>query len=907
MACLDAESIAELLSEPSDPVARAAFADHAAACESCHAVVDVLFDHTQAARSTASAPDVPSTIDRYVVRRTLGAGGMGVVYVAHDPELDREVAIKMLRRGVAAARLRREAQSLARRSHPNVVAVHDVGEHDGQVFVAMALVDGVDLRQWLRAPRETREILRALRDAGRGIVAAHTAGLIHRDLKPDNIFISASGEVRVGDFGLARDAGDEDGVSLEGTPAYMPPEQAEGRATERSDQFSFCVTAFEALHGKRPFGGATLDELVANVNAGRIAEVRSLDARVDRALRRGLAADPAERFASMSDLLRELEPRSRRGTWLAATGVLAVGAAVATTVMLTRANTKTSPEEQCAAAGTPAWNSLTRGAVEAALRAQGNTPDAVTEITKRLDRYATTWTDVRRAACLAQATGQLTPVQATARIACLETRKTAFEVTAQSLIDTPGDITLIWRRTNGIPAPVSCNSDDAIRLSSATAEHQELMRELAVAASSDGGNIYGKAIAAVAAKAAKTTDLSARLEVALVQASDAVENKRLLEADAALEVARPLVEQLGVGSARVRAFALTARSYCLQGRDEEANHFLAIASAGAQRLRESEAEAEMDELFLARTECMYRRRQMTELVPLLVERIEYVRRRYGHDGPEEADLRQRLGLAYYDVNRPDDGARETAAARRIFLRFTNANEAEAMAAYGAGIEALQAGDLDGALAHDRRAIELFAAIHSAELGQVLAGYGLNLDLAQDRRAAIDTYSQAIDMLPDDSPEELIRATRVESVAARGHDRMLLGEYDSAIIDLQAAIVTAEKLHRTDLVVEVQLSLGRAWVEKGELDRAIRILRPAIDKYPHMPTASSWRTAPARFAYARALWESGDRATARTAARIAEKEVADNLVAMRTNPLAAKLVPIAEATLATIEKWRDEHP
>ncbi len=905
MACLDAEAIAELLSEQSDPSARAAFADHAAACESCHAVALVLFERTQTTARSSSDPDLPSTIDRYVVRRKLGAGGMGVVYVAHDPELNREVAIKMLRPGVAASRLRREARSLARLSHPNVVAVHDVGEHDGQVFVAMALVDGVDLRQWLRETRETREIRRVLRDAGRGIVAAHTAGLIHRDLKPDNIFIASSGEVRVGDFGLARDS-DEDGASLEGTAAYMPPEQAEGHATERSDQFSFCVTAFEALYGQRPFAGANLEELVANVNAGRIVEVRSIDARVDRALRRGLAADPAQRFDSMSDLLRELEPRSRRGLWLAAAGVLVVGAAVATTVILRRGDAVATAEEQCASAGEPAWNALTRGAVEAALRAQGNTPDAVTEITKRLDRYATTWTHVRRDACLAQARGLLAPAQATARTACLETRKTAFEVTAESLIDVPADITVIWRRTNSIPAPASCNSDDALRLSSGTTEHQALMRELAVAASSDGGNIYGKAIAAVAAKAAKTTDLPARLEVALVQASDAVENKRLIEADAALEVARPLVEQLDVGSTRVRAFALTARSYCLQGREEEANHFLAISIAGAQRLRESEAEAEMDELFLARTECMYRRRQMTELVPLLVDRIEYVRRRYGHDGPEEGDLRQRLGLVYYDMNRPDDGARETTTARRIFMRFTNANEAEAMAAYGASIEALQAGDLDGALAHDRRAIELFAAIHSADLGQVLAGYGMNLDTAQDRRAAIVAYSQAIDLLPEDSPEEPIRAKRAETVAARGHDRLLLGEYDSAILDLQAAIGAGEKLHRTDLVVEVQLSLGRAWVEKGEFERAVRILRPSLEQYPHMPTASRWRTGSTRFAFARALWATGDRANARTAAELAEKEVAITVEGARGTPLNTRFVPLAEAMLATIEKWRDEH-
>jgi serine/threonine protein kinase len=145
-------------------------------------------------------------VGRYVLRERLGAGGMGEVYAAYDPELDRKVAVKLLHRGVGdlgTDRLRREARTMARLSHRNLVAVHDVGEHEGQLVLAMELVDGGTLRGWVTG-KPWPDMLRVYLDAGRGLAAAHQAGVIHRDFKPDNVLIGSDGRVAVGDFGIAR-------------------------------------------------------------------------------------------------------------------------------------------------------------------------------------------------------------------------------------------------------------------------------------------------------------------------------------------------------------------------------------------------------------------------------------------------------------------------------------------------------------------------------------------------------------------------------------------------------------------------------------------------------------------------------------------------------------------------------
>jgi hypothetical protein len=302
---------------------------------------------TEPPRATPGAVPVLAAgtqVGRYRIKATLGAGGMGVVYRAEDPELGRDVALKLLRGDRAGpdeeTRLVREGRALARVSHPNVITVHDVGTHDGKVFVAMELVDGTSLRRWLTdRPRSLADVLAALAAAGRGLAAAHDAGLVHRDFKPDNVLVGRDGRVRVTDFGLARrdrptlepsperseqprvDVSGELQLTQEGalvgSPAYMAPEQLAGAHVDaRSDQFGFCVTLYEALYGTRPFAGRNLFELEDNVSHGRVAPAAA-GSRVPAGLRaialRGLAVRPGDRFPSMEHLIAALGRSRARG------------------------------------------------------------------------------------------------------------------------------------------------------------------------------------------------------------------------------------------------------------------------------------------------------------------------------------------------------------------------------------------------------------------------------------------------------------------------------------------------------------------------------------------------------------------------------------------------------------------
>ncbi|MDB5214447.1 MAG: Serine/threonine kinase [Myxococcaceae bacterium] len=256
-------------------------------------------------RAATEADAPPAAIGRYVVLAPVGAGGMGVVYAAYDPKLDRKVAIKLLRTRAGnddtsqgeQRKLMLEARTMARVSHPNVLVVHDVGSHDGQVFLVADFVDGGTLRAWLaREKRSLDAILGVMVQAARGLAAAHKAGLVHRDFKPDNVLVSRDERVYVADFGLtcatpAPGGGDRPagGYVTAGTPAYMAPEVKLGvEADARSDQYSFCVTLQQATASD-----STLPE-----------ELRAV-------LRRGLAEQAAARFASMDEVIAALSPRAR--------------------------------------------------------------------------------------------------------------------------------------------------------------------------------------------------------------------------------------------------------------------------------------------------------------------------------------------------------------------------------------------------------------------------------------------------------------------------------------------------------------------------------------------------------------------------------------------------------------------
>jgi eukaryotic-like serine/threonine-protein kinase len=299
----------------------------------------------------AVRPDMPMgvRVGRYITTGVLGRGGMGVVYAAHDPVLRRPVALKLLHSAhpTSAGRLIREAQALARLSNPHVVAVYDAGEYDGdQVFIAMQHVDGQDLATVLAQRRPSRaQILDWFIAAGRGLAAAHAAGLVHRDFKPANVLLDRSGNVAVTDFGLAREvladgqARQTNIAAPSGTPAYMSPEQHSMQpASQASDQFSFCLALWEALFAQHPFVAGSRDALsivelgCAIVDAPLIPppQLGDVPGRVAEALARGLERQAAARWPSMPALLAALAPtpRLRRGPILIA-GLVGAGMATA--------------------------------------------------------------------------------------------------------------------------------------------------------------------------------------------------------------------------------------------------------------------------------------------------------------------------------------------------------------------------------------------------------------------------------------------------------------------------------------------------------------------------------------------------------------------------------------------------
>ena len=340
------------------PAAFAEIEAHIDSCDHCRKVVAaaVTADGNLAVGTTPPA-EKPlaegSVASRYVVDTLLGKGGMGSVYLARDMTLGREVALKVHRAGSGGDRLHREAVAMAKLAHPNVVTVFEVTSIEDRLCVAMEYVRGTTLRGWLSAePRSWRDTVDLLLDAGEGLAAAHDAGLVHRDFKPENVLVGDDDRPRVGDFGLARVGASQErapsastapsSAALEklstpmtvtgtvlGTPAYMAPEQLAGEVVDaRADQFAFCIVAWEALYGKRPFPGATLAALEESIEKHVLVAPRDLGVpdRVRSAIARGLAIHPDDRYPDMHALLAALReaarPRTRKRFAIAAAALV---------------------------------------------------------------------------------------------------------------------------------------------------------------------------------------------------------------------------------------------------------------------------------------------------------------------------------------------------------------------------------------------------------------------------------------------------------------------------------------------------------------------------------------------------------------------------------------------------------
>jgi len=404
-----------------------------------------------------------TSLGRYRLERELGEGGMGVVHAAFDPDLERRIALKVLRiaaPGIEAKdRLLREARAMARLSHPNVVTVHEVGTANGRDYVAMELIQGETLADWLRSERRRSvEIVAAFVAAGRGLAAAHAAGIVHRDFKPHNVLRSRDGRIVVTDFGLARDAkatvpAPPDAMSLAarlttfshgtpsalsgitatgsllGTPAYMAPEQwGGGLVSPATDQFAFCVALWEALAGERPYRGPTLDELRAQAALGPAAlDVSRIPRRLRAILRRGLDPDPAQRWSTMDELLAQIVRVERRPGVALAVGL---GALVAASVLVfaMRAGDELAARPRCpppAVDPAQVWSPDVRAGLGAQAVAA-----------RQIDTDFAAWGNARAAAC------KIEPISRAPRLLCLEGVLARIAVVARAArpIGEPGQV-----------------------------------------------------------------------------------------------------------------------------------------------------------------------------------------------------------------------------------------------------------------------------------------------------------------------------------------------------------------------------------------------------------------------------------------------------------------------------------
>jgi eukaryotic-like serine/threonine-protein kinase len=637
-------------------------------------------------------------LGRYLVLETLGEGGMGAVYAAYDPELDRRVALKLLKPIIGADpeplrnRLLREAQAMARLSHPNVVAVYDVGTVDDQVFIAMELVEGTTVAAWLeRATPPWREVLGVFCRAGEGLAAAHGAGLVHRDFKPANVLLGREGAVKVTDFGLAVAVSEvpvaqgstayvqpaqspnyEHSTSalMVGTPAYMSPEQAAGRPFDaRADQFSFCVALYEGLFGSRPSADASSDSASASEARTSAPEPRlpkPVPSWVVKPIRRGLSSDAAKRFPSMRALLDALsaDPVRRRNRLILG-GVFAallVGGLAGGATWIERRRAQCHGAE---AQLSGAWDASKRQLVTEAFQRAGvpYAADVLAPLDRTLTARASSWAAMHVEACEATLHGEQSESLLDLRMACLQQR-----------LDELKALTDLFARANATIAEKAVEAADALppvsecastlALTSPTALPQEpqkraaleeLRRKLAqVHALTDTGQLRDaqEQVSPLVETAAnigfKPVEAEARFEQALIQQATS-DNK---SAEPALYATLAAADEARDDTVRARAWTSLIDVAREQARLSDGHRFAAQARAVLARLGDPpRLEAEY-----LRTlgKLDIREGHLTDATVELQRALERARSAYGEEHTEVAAILQSLGAAQRDAGRYAD-------------------------------------------------------------------------------------------------------------------------------------------------------------------------------------------------------------------------------------------------------------
>ncbi len=838
--------------------------------------------------------DRGALVGRYVVLHVVGQGGMGVVYAAWDPELDRKVALKLVRPDRAGSdphRTLHEAQAIARLSHPNVIAVYDAGHVGDQVFLAMELVEGRTLREWLaESPRRPwREVLDVFLLAGRGLAAAHAAGLVHGDFKPENVLLGEDSRVRVADFGLARPAeaeAAEPGGAVSGTPAYMAPELPRGsRSDARSDQYSFCVALWEALHGERPSPGG-----------GEVPPGVRVPAWVRQALARGLQPDPAGRFASMDELLRELgrDPGAARRRRLAAVAGLALVAAAAVAgqrALEARKNLCSGGEAQISGV----WNEAAKRAGRQAYLASALpfAAGAWQAVESALDRYTRSWAVQHRGACEAtRVRGEQSEDLLDRRMVCLDQRLQQLEALARLLsrADEPmvrragrvaealGDLSECSNTVallERVPPPADAGQ---------RARVQEARARLAEAQALDAAGRFPAAISV----ATQVERQSATLAYAPLRAEALYTMGDLREKTGDFAGSERLLYQAIWEAERARDDLL--RTKCWRkliytvgyrlGRFEEGHRLArhaeaALVRAGRPRSLESallNSEASLFYLEERYPEALATFQRSLDLhgepgTPRLfvtlsnlgnlyqvtgdaAQAVAYQRRalaigerELGGMHPDLASLRLNLGLALVDLGNKREAEgylRRSLADREQLLGPDHPDVAESLEALGGILN--DTGRAAEALAMQRRAVAIFEA--------KMPGHGLTA---------------------------LCRGSLGETLR-------VLGRHEEALAEIRASLRGVEAFFGPEHVyasLPLQ-ALGALLVDSGRPAEALPPLERALAIRERQPVPRGWLDE-SRFALARALWESGgDRARALRLARQAAAGFAALGEAEKTN-------------------------
>jgi tetratricopeptide (TPR) repeat protein len=751
--------------------ALAALEEHLDGCDACRAVA-------AASMQSEVSPSLPrgAVFGRYTVLEPLGAGAMGVVYAAYDAELDRGVALKLLYprddEPALASRIGREARAMAKVSHPSVVTVFDVGAFEGRPFVSMELVRGETLRAWLsRAPRTPREIVAVFAECGRGLGAAHAAGLVHRDFKPDNVLVGEGGHAKVTDFGLARAtwtrptgeaaAGRVElsrSGALAGTPAYMAPEQLLGRPSDaRADQWSFCAALHEALTGERPLRGGDLDALREAARAG-VPEARSraVPAPMRAALRRGLSPDPAARFARMEDLVAELEafasPRPHRRRVLAAAvllSALVAGVAVA-------AAPRASPCAGVTERGRQAWVPH-RERVRAAFLATGQpfAASAWSEVDAALGRYLDRWSTARTAAC--QATRERRERSEEAydlRMRCLEGQLDELDALRALFASGGGDVVEhAVAAAYALPSPSACDDAASPRArppkDPATRAAVDRLRKRAadVQALRDAARYAPAAAEADALIAEGRAVPYPRLGAELLLLAGDLKDRRADYAEAARLLKDAVFAGIAAGDDET-AFAAAAKLVMVDGRRlarrDEARFWDRTAQALLERGPPPAAEPE---LHLARGEVSRLEGRYEEALGHARRALDAVSRRDGEEVPAAAAARAEVGHVLREMGRYEEAEREMT--RVVALRerlFGKEHPLVAEARSESSNIYARWGKNDRALAE----LEIALRIQEAALGadHLETGYTLNrignvYDAEEDYERALPIYRRVL--------------------------------------------------------------------------------------------------------------------------------------------------------------------